>query len=127
FHSPVVMDGHGRSTFSQLAWSEARSYLTNGIGAMSGRSQSLASTHDPCSSTFNESRGMTSFTPRKFQRRRFLRTGGGLILSLISARLMRANDLPENKDPRAIFGDPIEPDWKQRFTVTVGPGKADLV
>jgi hypothetical protein len=50
----------------------------------------------PSSSAFNESRGMTPFTPRKFQRRRFLRTGSGLIVSMITARLMRADDLPAN-------------------------------
>ena len=30
------------------------------------------------------------------------------------------------KSPRATSGDPVEPDWAQRLTYTVGPGKADL-
>jgi len=81
----------------------------------------------PSSSAFNESRGMTPFTPRKFQRRQFLRTGSGLIISMISAHLMRANDLPANRNPRAIFGDSVEPDWDQRVTITVGQKEADLV
>jgi hypothetical protein len=29
--------------------------------------------------------------------------------------------------PRATSGDPIEPDWKQRIHITVGPEKADMV
>lgn len=29
--------------------------------------------------------------------------------------------------PRATSGDPVEPDWTQRLTLTVGPQKADLV
>jgi len=43
------------------------------------------------------------------------------------AMLARADDLPQNPNPRAIFGDSVEPDWDQRLTVTVGPKKADLV
>ncbi len=31
------------------------------------------------------------------------------------------------KVPRATSGDPIEPEWKERLTITVGPAKADLV
>src|SRR5262245_27033021 len=31
------------------------------------------------------------------------------------------------KTPRATSGDPVEPDWKERLTLTVGPGRADLV
>src|SRR5438045_7501829 len=30
------------------------------------------------------------------------------------------------KSPRATSGDPVEPDWKERLTITVGPQKADL-
>ncbi len=29
--------------------------------------------------------------------------------------------------PRATSGDPLEPNWPERLTLTVGPGKADLV
>ncbi len=41
--------------------------------------------------------------------------------------LARADDLPTNTNPRAIFGDSVGPDWKQRMTITVGHEKADLV
>ena len=36
-------------------------------------------------------------------------------------------DLPKNINPRAIFGDFVEPDWDQQVTITVGPREADLV
>src|SRR5438094_7891652 len=70
---------------------------------------------------------MTPFNPRKFQRRQFLRTVSGLAAGALGAVLARADDLPRNINPRAIFGDSVEPDWKQRVTITVGPKKADLV
>ena len=41
--------------------------------------------------------------------------------------LMSTDDLPLNTNPRAIFGDAVEPDWEQRMSITVGPQKADLV
>jgi hypothetical protein len=56
-----------------------------------------------------------------------LRTVGGLVTGTLGATLARADDLPRNTNPRAIFGDPVEPDWDQRLTITVGPEKADLV
>jgi hypothetical protein len=70
---------------------------------------------------------MTPFDPQTFQRRKFLRAVGGLIAGAFSASLTRANDLPTNTSPRAIFGDSVEPDWDQRLTLKVGPQKADLV
>src|SRR5438132_2593264 len=70
---------------------------------------------------------MTPFNPQTFQRRKFLRTVIGLIAGAFSAGLTRADDLPTNTKPRAIFGDSVEPDWDQRLIVTVGPEKADLV
>jgi len=39
----------------------------------------------------------------------------------------QTDDLPMNNNPRAIFGDYVEPNWNQRLTITVGPKKADLV
>jgi len=36
-------------------------------------------------------------------------------------------DLPPNINPRAIFGDSVEPDWEKRLTITVGQKKGDLV
>jgi hypothetical protein len=39
-----------------------------------------------------------------------------------------ANEQPvPDKDPRATSGDPIEPNWPERLTLTVGPEGADLV
>jgi hypothetical protein len=66
-------------------------------------------------------------SPQQFRRRQFLRTVGGLVAGASGARLARADELPTNTDPRAISGDPVEPDWKQRVTITVGPRDADLV
>ena len=45
----------------------------------------------------------------------------------LSALVARAEDLPKNTNPRAIFGDSLEPEWDQRVTISVGPEKADLV
>jgi hypothetical protein len=56
-----------------------------------------------------------------------LQTVGGLVAGAVGARLARADELPWNTDPRAISGDPVEPDWKQRVTIAVGPKDADLV
>ena len=67
------------------------------------------------------------FGPQRFQRRQFLRTVRGLVAGAFGAGLARADDLPRNTNPRAIAGDRVEPDWKQRLTITVGPKDADLV
>src|SRR5215471_2289112 len=66
-------------------------------------------------------------SPQSSQRRQFLRAVGGLVASAFGARQARADELPRNPDPRAISGDPVEPDWRQRVTITVGPRDADLV
>jgi hypothetical protein len=65
--------------------------------------------------------------PQVLKRRQFLRTAGGVFAGALGSALVRADDLPENADPRAISGDTVEPDWHGRLTVTVGPAKADLV
>jgi hypothetical protein len=70
---------------------------------------------------------MTPQNPRTFERRRFLRAVSGLAAGALGVALVRADDLPENVNPRAIFGDPVEPDWQERLTITVGPTQADLV
>ena len=62
-----------------------------------------------------------------FHRRQFLRVTGGLIAGTLGAVFTRADDRPENTHPQAIAGDAVEPDWRERPTITVGPGKADLV
>src|SRR5262245_60762088 len=64
---------------------------------------------------------------QRLERRQFLQNVAGLLAGALGAPLLRADELPRNSNPRAIFGDAVEPDWKQRITVTVGPKKADLV
>jgi len=70
---------------------------------------------------------MASYRFPGFQRREFLHAVGGLVAGACAATLTRAGDLPQNTNPRAIFGDAVEPDWDQRLTITVGPKQADLV
>jgi len=70
---------------------------------------------------------MMPFNPQRLNRRLFLQNVGGLVTGVFGAMLTRADDLPENTDPRAIFGDSVEPDWDQRLTISVGPETADLV
>jgi polygalacturonase len=70
---------------------------------------------------------MKSLNHSRLQRRQFLQVAGGLAASASSVLLGHAEDLPKNTNPRAIFGDSVEPDWEQRVTITVGPEKADLV
>jgi hypothetical protein len=70
---------------------------------------------------------MTPRNSQTFQRRQFLRTVSGLVAGAFGAVLARAGELPKNVNPRAISGDSVEPDWRQRLTLTVGPKKADLV
>ncbi len=70
---------------------------------------------------------MPPFNSHGCPRRHFLQTVSGLAAGAFGARLARAADLPNNTNPRAIFGDSVEPDWDQRMTITVGPEKADLV
>lgn len=38
-----------------------------------------------------------------------------------------APPIPPTPSPRATAGDRVEPDWKDRLTLTVGPNKADIV
>jgi hypothetical protein len=66
-------------------------------------------------------------TSPRLERRQFLGTVSGLLAAAIGAPFLRADELPQNANPRAIYGDTVEPDWKQRITVTVGPKKGDLV
>jgi hypothetical protein len=52
-------------------------------------------------------------------------TAGGAALRAASAN---ADEAPVPvKVPRATSGDPVEPNWDERLTLTVGPEKADLV
>jgi Periplasmic copper-binding protein (NosD) len=70
---------------------------------------------------------MTPRNPRTFERRQFLRTASGLAAGAFGAALARADELPKNMNSRAIAGDTVEPDWRQRLSITVGSQKADLV
>lgn len=70
---------------------------------------------------------MLSCNPPTLNRRQFLRTAGGLVAGTFGAVVARADELPKNTNPRAISGDTVEPDWRQRLSITVGPKKADLV
>src|SRR5262249_34850671 len=70
---------------------------------------------------------MKSWNSPILQRRRFLQIAGGLAASASSVFLARADDLPNNTNPRAIFGDTAEPNWDQRVMISVGPKDADLV
>jgi hypothetical protein len=62
-----------------------------------------------------------------FHRRHFLQTAGGLVAGAWGVAIGWADELPRNADPRAIAGDTVEPDWRQRVSLTVGSQKADLV
>jgi hypothetical protein len=77
-----------------------------------------------------------SFDQLRSSRRQFLETTGlaaGTALAAGSAdaaappRPARARRGAPATAPRATSGDAVEPDWKERLRVTVGPKKADLV
>jgi hypothetical protein len=64
-------------------------------------------------------------------RRKFLSTAASTSMAIGSAaRLGSAATTNEHpvpvKIPRATSGDPVEPDWRESLTITVGPQKADL-
>ena len=64
-------------------------------------------------------------------RRDFVTTAfGSMAMGSAALRAASSSDRPEAlpvKVPRATSGDPIEPNWAERLTLTVGPDKADLV
>ena len=63
-----------------------------------------------------------------FSRRRFLRAACATATTLGLSSIAWSDDLPPVTDPRASDGDDVhEPKWDERFTITVGPAKADLV
>ncbi|HVX12964.1 MAG TPA: right-handed parallel beta-helix repeat-containing protein [Pirellulales bacterium] len=62
-----------------------------------------------------------------FNRRRFLLAGGALAAVGVAFGT-GAEEPPPVTEPRATSGDDVvEPDWKEKLTITVGPGEADLV
>lgn len=64
----------------------------------------------------------------RWDRREFLHAMGGLVGGgvVLSGRV-RGDERPAPATPRATSGDAVEPNLKERLTVTVGPEKADLV
>jgi hypothetical protein len=61
-------------------------------------------------------------------RRHFLAAAGSLLAGTAVSSLLRAGERPPVTHPRATSGDTaIEPDWKERLSISVGPAKADLV
>ena len=48
-------------------------------------------------------------------------------LAALSAAAATGDDRPPVTNPRATSGDSVEPEWKERLTITVGPKDADLV
>jgi hypothetical protein len=65
-------------------------------------------------------------------RRKFLTTAASSSIAMGSAARLVAEATTGNypvpvKSPRATSGDPVEPEWKERLTITVGPQKADLI
>lgn len=61
-------------------------------------------------------------------RRLFLGSAAGLLATLATARSGHADERPQVRHPRATDGDDVhEPDWDERFTLTIGQDKADLV
>ena len=69
---------------------------------------------------------MTSISHAGASRRGFLRAASVAAVSAFSSSVFGA-ERPPVTNPRATSGDPIEPDWEERLTVTVGPKDADLV
>jgi hypothetical protein len=60
-------------------------------------------------------------------RRRFVHAAAGFLAAAWSTR-STADDRPRVENPRATDGDDrFEPNWDERFTLTVGPERADLV
>lgn len=69
---------------------------------------------------------MNAFAAPQTQRRQFLQHAGRLAAGVLGASLLRSEETPINANPRAIAGDSVEPDWRERLTITVGPGQSDF-
>lgn len=59
----------------------------------------------------------------RWRRRDFLR----ITPAVVAGSLLAADERPAVTNPRAIAGDPVEPNWESRLTITVGSRNADLV
>src|SRR5262249_16869026 len=69
---------------------------------------------------------MTPSHSHTLPRRRFFRAAAGLVAGAYGAARAPADDRPRNTNPRAIYGDSVEPAWDRRVTITVGPARAHL-
>jgi hypothetical protein len=58
-------------------------------------------------------------------RRTFLRSAAAIAAASVAP--VALGQQPPAARVRATSGDPVEPDWRERLAVTVGPAKADLV
>lgn len=64
---------------------------------------------------------------KTMNRRDLLRVAAGLAAGVVCWNRADAGDMPEITKPRATSGDMmVEPDWDERLSITVGPGKADI-
>ena len=72
---------------------------------------------------------MSRSQPASCNRRRFLAitTAGAAIYPLSAARHAWADEPGAAPPPRATSGDSVEPVWKDRLTISVGPKEADLI
>jgi hypothetical protein len=70
---------------------------------------------------------MATFDLNRIGRRRFMGAATGLILGSALAPRAFGGERPKVTNPRATSGDLVEPDWKERLTITVGPKKASLI
>jgi hypothetical protein len=70
---------------------------------------------------------MSKVFSNSFSRRRLLASAGSLAVAGVAFRT-GAEEPPPVTEPRATSGDDVvEPDWKEKLTITVGPDQADLV
>jgi hypothetical protein len=75
---------------------------------------------------------MNDLQSARCTRRRFVAASTGLATALAWDRRLQAGPVDEPPavpvaNPRAISGDRIEPDWKEMYTISVGPTNGDLV
>ncbi len=75
---------------------------------------------------------MHNIDDHRYTRRQSLRAAGGFLLGACAAEQTWGQSEPGRSpaaagNPRAIAGDPVEPAWDERLTVTVGERDADIV
>src|SRR5262249_22065008 len=70
---------------------------------------------------------MNTRQPTSLSRRGFLGATAGLATAPFWTDRSAADEPPASPGPRATSGDLVEPRWKERLTITVGPKEADLI